>query len=633
MAEENSNAAVVSERIRREVVNPRRKSTGPSSSSSLALNSLRASTGSCHDMCKFGKVHSCQPKARNPLRRKQMTRPPEDEILVKSAVFPEKKNSPVNRPKSSPSSHIPVLEAPDILKQKVLKSSRRNLLRGLVSEKKMSPAVTVKPSLNSSTLSLNSKKLMKKDLISSAETSRRSLPNNGTLKQAFPINETLKRGLPIPKERRLPGSPHGHERSSPLPFRRLSSSGSSSLSRLQKRAEIKPQNSTGLHKKAVTKKVSVLSTASPPSKPSISKKTTVKSIKGAIVSKRITSNGPSPRKSKDKVKEDEAARVSNKEESIEKTSYVVNGEENPSVEETESKTSEPVTKESIDEGAIVNIKETESMPLESVSSEGIDESNIVNVKATDSKVFEEASSEVVVESNIVHVKETDTKPLELVAGESFAEIISPPLPLSIAESLSLSPSDSLSPSLPEEDQTESEYTVIETENSSASENEESDLMHGGEASEEGNGKTPHRNGGNHLPASEEGSKPRKVQFRRGRIIDVWHAHNTPRRLRFRQGGLLGETQNLNAGPRKSSLKRREQIEGEDDKSGTKGGSAIVVLRHSDVQEKKDLKVSFNNVIEETASKLAETRKSKVKALVGAFETVISLQDSKPSANT
>jgi hypothetical protein len=42
---------------------------------------------------------------------------------------------------------------------------------------------------------------------------------------------------------------------------------------------------------------------------------------------------------------------------------------------------------------------------------------------------------------------------------------------------------------------------------------------------------------------------------------------------------------------------------------------------------------FNNVIEETASKLVETRKSKVKALVGAFETVISLQDKKPSANT
>ncbi|CAA6657434.1 unnamed protein product [Spirodela intermedia] len=37
---------------------------------------------------------------------------------------------------------------------------------------------------------------------------------------------------------------------------------------------------------------------------------------------------------------------------------------------------------------------------------------------------------------------------------------------------------------------------------------------------------------------------------------------------------------------------------------------------------------FNHVIEETASKLVETRRSKVKALVGAFETVISLQEGK-----
>lgn len=45
------------------------------------------------------------------------------------------------------------------------------------------------------------------------------------------------------------------------------------------------------------------------------------------------------------------------------------------------------------------------------------------------------------------------------------------------------------------------------------------------------------------------------------------------------------------------------------------------------QGKKDSAVS-NDVIEETASKLREQRKNKVKALAGAFETVISLQDPK-----
>lgn len=61
-------------------------------------------------------------------------------------------------------------------------------------------------------------------------------------------------------------------------------------------------------------------------------------------------------------------------------------------------------------------------------------------------------------------------------------------------------------------------------------------------------------------------------------------------------------------------------------------SEKVVLRHQDVQGKKDSQLLFNNVIEQTASKLVESRKSKVKALVGAFETVISLQETKPSAN-
>ncbi|KAA8521417.1 hypothetical protein F0562_012091 [Nyssa sinensis] len=44
------------------------------------------------------------------------------------------------------------------------------------------------------------------------------------------------------------------------------------------------------------------------------------------------------------------------------------------------------------------------------------------------------------------------------------------------------------------------------------------------------------------------------------------------------------------------------------------------------QESKKDSPAYNDVIEETASKLLEKRKNKVKALVGAFETVISLQE-------
>lgn len=118
----------------------------------------------------------------------------------------------------------------------------------------------------------------------------------------------------------------------------------------------------------------------------------------------------------------------------------------------------------------------------------------------------------------------------------------------------------------------------------------------------------------------------KLKFRRGKVLDLQQESNSPRRLTFIRGRSMGESQDSNV--RKRIFKKK----GVDDRSNTIPNSRKIVLRHQDVQEKKDVQVLLNNVIEETASKLVETRKSKVKALVGAFETVISLQD-KPSTVT
>lgn len=49
----------------------------------------------------------------------------------------------------------------------------------------------------------------------------------------------------------------------------------------------------------------------------------------------------------------------------------------------------------------------------------------------------------------------------------------------------------------------------------------------------------------------------------------------------------------------------------------------VALRHQKTLEKNKSQRLYNNLIEETATRLVKTRKSRVKALVGAFETVIS----------
>ncbi|OWM74786.1 nucleolar protein dao-5 [Punica granatum] len=648
MAEENNNPPATPEPIKREKVNLRRYSMGPSSSSSSTPNYLRASTGSCHDFCKYGKAHSCEPKARNPFPKRLIKRPPEDEILVKSAVFPERiKKSPVNRPKSSSGAEIPVREASDIVKQKVLKAERRNSMRGdlQVEKKKTTPAVATKSSLNSSTLSLNARKPMKKDGFSTNETSKgvmptdetskrvmptneiskRDMPTNETSKGVLPANETPKRALPKPKERRLSGSIVTPVKSSPLILRRLSTSNDSSQLRLQKKGETKTRESPRTQKRVGTKNLNVFSSAPPPSKPSISKRITVKNVPRTIVGKKVT-NGATSGKSEDEVKN---VGVSNKEEIAEKTLYIVN------VEETESKTSGAITSERIDVNMgevsnkeeivektlyIVNVEETESKTSEAITSESIDV-NVVNVEETESKPLEVVPDETIAESNIENVEEIENRS----SNESVAESISLPL----GESPSLSPSDS-PPLLQQDDQTESEYTMSESEEYSASDYEESNLMQGSGVSEEGDGKNQPRKGRHHLPEPEEGSKPTKLRFRRGRIIDVQHESNTPRRLRFRRGRLPGETKNLNPEPRR---KKREQIEAVSNNDGSEEGSTKVILRHSDVQEKKDAKGLFNNVIEETASKLVETRKSKVKALVGAFETVISLQDTKPAANT
>ncbi|KAF5202431.1 Plant calmodulin-binding protein-like protein [Thalictrum thalictroides] len=121
----------------------------------------------------------------------------------------------------------------------------------------------------------------------------------------------------------------------------------------------------------------------------------------------------------------------------------------------------------------------------------------------------------------------------------------------------------------------------------------------------------------------------KLKFRRGKVVDLQSENNTPRRLKFRKRRVLGDDRKGNGEATRRNFIEREINDGDD---SAEPESGKVVLRHQDVNGRKDAQGLFNNVIEETASKLAETRKSKVKALVGAFETVISLQESKPSAN-
>jgi hypothetical protein len=124
--------------------------------------------------------------------------------------------------------------------------------------------------------------------------------------------------------------------------------------------------------------------------------------------------------------------------------------------------------------------------------------------------------------------------------------------------------------------------------------------------------------------------PYKMKFKRGKIVELPPDSSVPRRLKFRRKS-TNEVSNRESQPTRRIYKRNSTSNAVSTNPDME--SPGVKLRHQDAQEKKDAQGLFNNVIEETASKLVGSRKSKVKALVGAFETVISLQDGKPTSST
>ncbi|MCL7040576.1 hypothetical protein MKW94_003828 [Papaver nudicaule] len=128
---------------------------------------------------------------------------------------------------------------------------------------------------------------------------------------------------------------------------------------------------------------------------------------------------------------------------------------------------------------------------------------------------------------------------------------------------------------------------------------------------------------------EDEELARKLNFRRGKVVNPQAENNGARRLKFNRGKMIESNQN---GANDNRRRYRKSEVNNDDANNGKPDSENVVLRHQDAQGKKDTQGLYNNVIEETASKLVEKRKSKVKALVGAFETVISLQESQPSSH-
>ncbi|KAF3547358.1 hypothetical protein DY000_02000337 [Brassica cretica] len=119
---------------------------------------------------------------------------------------------------------------------------------------------------------------------------------------------------------------------------------------------------------------------------------------------------------------------------------------------------------------------------------------------------------------------------------------------------------------------------------------------------------------------------RPLSFKKGKVLEPKAEDPTLTSIKFKKRVVQEPKLRSDVNKNKNNLKDKGEGVGKMSYNSGEGVREKVVLRHRKVQEKKKVGTLFNNVIEETVNKLGEERKSRVKALVGAFETVISLQD-------
>ncbi|KAI3733196.1 hypothetical protein L1987_64416 [Smallanthus sonchifolius] len=118
-----------------------------------------------------------------------------------------------------------------------------------------------------------------------------------------------------------------------------------------------------------------------------------------------------------------------------------------------------------------------------------------------------------------------------------------------------------------------------------------------------------------LAKENEEFSPKTLKFKQGKTTGSQSESNGSRKLKFGKGKVLEE--NKKGQEDGKSLRRLTS----DGVLHTPESNAVsVVLKPCDIEVNKP-NTRLNNVIEETASRLIQTRKSKVQALVGAFEMI------------
>ncbi|CAI8595256.1 unnamed protein product [Vicia faba] len=570
------------------VVEKRRCSIGKAgsgkSNEKIVPRYLRASTGSCHDICKYGGNHSFDPKERrsipNRATRKQLYQTRGESIggmIAKSKLSVDSKLTKMSADVLEESADSkPTKMSMVVLKEAVYSKARTSDALDAKNRKKTS-SVEVKPSLvsKSHTSPSTSQEISSstdKEMESQSKSASRKVetPSKSTSKTVKTPSKSTSKVDSISKrisEFKVPS------KSTVVPVEAVPKS-------ILKKVE-NPSNSTSKVKTSSksTSKTEGTSSHLPSSngkllaKPSTSLSSirvarnnvssSMKSLEGfgdkgsneIKTKKKVASFKASPRKLIVPIKALSSPRASKKHQNLKIVSPLKNQKAVKKVELEEHNN-------------LRNQKTLKKVELE--------ENKIHEAKEKTLYVIEMETENKTLQSNQKVISYDDESYLpQLLTPESS--------------------STSVTQSLSEENHEESEYTTSEYEVDTLSGNSEIESIVNNET-------LMAEKIGKQRKVKEEEDKDcemTKLKFRRGKMVDDQSERNTPRKLKFRRAKTLVE---------KANVKEK------------------VVLRHQSFEDKKDAQGLFNNVIEETASKLVEARKSKVKALVGAFETVISLQE-------
>ncbi|KAB1211491.1 hypothetical protein CJ030_MR6G013233 [Morella rubra] len=615
MAEGSVNLTVSPERTVPNEGDLRRNSMGKASSSnrgeSIPPHYLRASTGSCHDFCKYGRKHAFEAKARRPILKRVVKKAPKSGNPAVSVDLPGRKEIRVVERKPSSDSKSLASDTPQAIKQELSTKSPDNQHPAeseVPAERKKKLGVKFKSSPSSKTHTFVIPKTMKREG-SSAEKIEVSGGKRSTKIQD--LNLTTKHHTSL-KPKPLAVKPVSSPRSS-KPKALMTKPVSSPTSSKPKALMTKPVSSPTFLKPKVS--------SSAPLKP---KPLTVKPVSSpaSLTPRALTVKPVSSPKS--------PGGTSGFRNSDVKIGKTTTGTSKGSVKKA---LAPPVPSLSLRSSAnrVPNLDGRKLRDLKVVPPH-------MNKNKTRKAEPTQSNSDEVQEKTLYVIEmQTENKPLESDRNQSC--VIEPlesaqneSCAIELSSTLSSSPRSSSLPnagsysSYEEEYLEECEFSVSEADDDSPSENKETNNTEEADM-EEGYEGRPRKAGGV-CPEDKDGQSL-TLKFRRGKVVDNESVTDSPRRLKFRRGKVLGENQNVKSIARRRTFKKTG-VDG--NTNGNDPGAQKVVLRHQDVQGKKEAQCLFNLVIEETASKLVEARTSKVKALVGAFETVISLQEKKPSSN-